>query len=97
VFAESDLISREEIERELATRPGAADARAESVVREAPSAAPSPADATTLDAQRKDAERAAVREALGKAKGNRTLAARLLGVSRRTLYNKLDELGITDA
>jgi len=38
-----------------------------------------------------------VREALAKAKGNRTLAARLLGGSRRTLYNKLDELGIADA
>jgi DNA-binding NtrC family response regulator len=97
VFAESDTITREEIERELGARPGAidgSDAKTTSPLGAAP--APS-ADAVTLDAQRKDAERAAVREALGKAKGNRTLAARLLGVSRRTLYNKLDELGITDA
>jgi DNA-binding NtrC family response regulator len=96
VFADGDVISAGEVERELASRPGATP----SVSSEPPSAAASSsvsASGDTLDAQRKDAERAAVREALGKAKGNRTLAARLLGVSRRTLYNKLDELGITDA
>jgi DNA-binding NtrC family response regulator len=43
--------------------------------------------------RRSDAERAAIQEALVRAKGNRSLAARLLGVSRRTLYNKLEELG----
>jgi DNA-binding NtrC family response regulator len=98
VFAEGDLIVREEIERELASRPGASESSgAVSTSVGAATATTPSADAVTLDAQRKDAERAAVREALGKAKGNRTLAARLLGVSRRTLYNKLDELGITDA
>lgn len=51
----------------------------------------------SLDSQRMGAERGAVRDALGRAKGNRTQAARLLGVSRRTLYNKLSELGIDDA
>ena len=35
-------------------------------------------------------------EALRKAGGNRTQAARILGVSRRTLYNKLEALGLTD-
>ncbi|MFH1809640.1 MAG: sigma-54 dependent transcriptional regulator [Pseudomonadota bacterium] len=35
-------------------------------------------------------ERQQVLEALDRAAGNRTLAARLLGVSRRTLYNKLE-------
>jgi two-component system response regulator AtoC len=39
-------------------------------------------------------ERATIVNALAKAGGNRTLAARLLGVSRRTLYNKLTEHGI---
>jgi DNA-binding NtrC family response regulator len=52
------------------------------------------AAATSLGERREEAERRAVQEALTRAGGNRTLAARLLGVSRRTLYNKLAELGI---
>jgi DNA-binding NtrC family response regulator len=52
------------------------------------------AAATSLGERREEAERRAVQEALSRAGGNRTLAARLLGVSRRTLYNKLAELGI---
>ncbi|MBS1150979.1 MAG: frgC [Myxococcaceae bacterium] len=48
----------------------------------------------SLDQSRSAAERAAIQEALSRAGGNRTKAARLLGVARRTLYNKLDELGI---
>ena len=49
----------------------------------------------SLEARRGDAEKAAIEEALTKARGNRALAARLLGISRRTLYNKLDALGIS--
>jgi DNA-binding NtrC family response regulator len=37
------------------------------------------------------AERAAIERALRFANGNRTVAARILGVSRATLYTKLDE------
>jgi DNA-binding NtrC family response regulator len=54
-----------------------------------------PVSATSLGERREEAERRAVQEALTRAGGNRTLAARLLGVSRRTLYNKLAELGIS--
>jgi DNA-binding NtrC family response regulator len=86
VFADTDRIEAHEVLRELNARP--------SMVKTTSSAPPEmPADGT-LDERRADAEKSAVRDALAKAKGNRTLAARLLGVSRRTLYNKLDELGL---
>ncbi|MHB8420786.1 MAG: sigma-54-dependent transcriptional regulator [Myxococcales bacterium] len=49
----------------------------------------------TLDAQRRAAEREAIQNALRDANQNRTRAAKLLGVSRRTFYNKLDEHGLT--
>jgi DNA-binding NtrC family response regulator len=39
-------------------------------------------------------ERAAIDDALRQSGGNRTKAAKLLGVSRRTLYNKLAEHGL---
>jgi len=97
VFAESDDISVSDVQRELASRPATGrDVPAPITITASPGATPAESGGS-LDAQRASAERNAVREALTKAKGNRTLAARLLGVSRRTLYNKLDEPGITDA
>lgn len=47
-----------------------------------------------LDEAVRRAERHALEKALSKSNGNRTLAARILGVSRRTLYNKLAEHGL---
>ncbi len=62
--------------------------------------APRPEDANasvsqvvSLDAALRDAERRAIERALRHAGSNRTLAARLLGVSRACLYNKLEEHG----
>jgi two-component system response regulator AtoC len=74
------------VERELARE----------AARERPARSSSAPDLArpSLDAQRRDAEREAVVEALSRAANNRSLAARILGVSRRTLYNKLEELGL---
>jgi two-component system response regulator AtoC len=52
---------------------------------------PSAGDPASLDARRRDAEREALVEALRRADDNRTVAARILGISRRTLYYKLKE------
>jgi DNA-binding NtrC family response regulator len=41
------------------------------------------------------AEKAAIESALKAAGGNRTHAAKALGISRRTLHNKLNEYGIS--
>jgi two-component system response regulator AtoC len=70
------------------------------VAREVSRAAPLSGDSrggdtpVRLEAHRKRADREALENALQHAQGNRALAARLLGVSRRTLYNKLAELGL---
>ena len=57
----------------------------------------SPAEAAPvpLDEAVRNAERDAIERALRHTKGNRTVAARILGVSRATLYAKLDEHGIS--
>jgi DNA-binding NtrC family response regulator len=54
------------------------------LARHAEAAAPAPAPRPEVDA-------AAIRDALARTGNNRTLAARLLGVSRRTLYNRLSD------
>ena len=42
------------------------------------------------------AERASIRDALEKEKGNRQKAAKLLGISKTTLWRKMKEYGIGD-
>ncbi|MDQ3031141.1 MAG: sigma-54 dependent transcriptional regulator [Myxococcota bacterium] len=92
VFAEDDVIRGTDVQRELSRRLGGGSVRSPSG---APSpSSPPPADAGTLDAHRLEAEKLAIKDALSRAQGNRTQAARLLGISRRTLYNKLGELGL---
>jgi two-component system response regulator AtoC len=85
VMSDADKIDAAIVGRELA--------RTETPLAPSPSAAAAGGDAS-LEDRRRDAEKLAIQDALQRAAGNRTKAARLLGVSRRTLYNKLEELGM---
>jgi two-component system response regulator AtoC len=91
VLSDGEVVTGADVQRELARQPGLVP-----TVSAPQSAAPAPAgDAgRTLESQRKDTERQALVDALKRAGDNRTLAARLLGISRRTLYNKLEEYGL---
>lgn len=59
-----------------------------------PAGAASSASGGDLAAARADAEKQTILKALQESDDNRTRAARLLGISRRTLHNKLREYGI---
>lgn len=83
VLSDGPAIELADVERELAPRMGV-----DGVVP------PSGAAPGNLEAARKETEREAIRSALAKASGNRTIAARILGLSRRGLYYKLDEYGL---
>jgi two-component system response regulator AtoC len=83
VLSETDTMTATDVRRELA-------AGAAAVI-----APPSVAQThDTLEAGRRAAERDALQRALTNAGGNRQIAARLLGVSRRTLYYKLAQYGL---
>jgi two-component system response regulator AtoC len=86
VLAESPRILAVDVERELA-REGNRSGNSRAKSAEA-------MGAMSLGQQKQELERSAVLEALATARNNRSLAARLLGISRRTLYNKLEELGL---
>ena len=87
VLSDGPKLTRADVERELLR-----DARRARAPRSTPP--PDPLSEPKLDDQRRDTERKAIVEALQRSGGNRSLAARLLGVSRRTLYTKLEELGL---
>ncbi|WP_225413300.1 sigma-54-dependent transcriptional regulator [Stigmatella hybrida] len=93
VLSDGPLLTAEDVARELARQTGLMPAPAPVSPPPAPAAAPS-GEPGTLDTQRRETERQALLDALQRAGDNRTLAARLLGVSRRTLYNKLEEHGL---
>jgi two-component system, NtrC family, response regulator AtoC len=78
-----------ELERQARARGTGPHAAAD---RSAPAAAP--VEPQSLERSRQDAEKEAILEALRRCGDNRTKAARVLGVSRRTLYNKLEEHGL---
>jgi two-component system response regulator AtoC len=94
VFSERDEISAAEVARELARSPRPRS-RAPELDEARPSSPPEP-ESDDLAARRNQAERTAIHDALEKARGNRTKAARLLGISRRTLYKRLHSLGMLD-
>jgi two-component system, NtrC family, response regulator AtoC len=90
VLADGPIVRRTDVERELKR-----EADREKSAR--PALAADARNTGALDEQRREAERDAVVDALQRAIIARSLAARILGVSRRTLYNKLDELGLGEA
>ena len=105
VLSDGPTVTASDVTRELGRRPLEPPApSAQAVSSPAPvvplppddlTARPSaPGSAPTLDDRRRVAERDAILTALQQAANNRTLAARLLGISRRTLYTKLEEHGI---
>jgi two-component system, NtrC family, response regulator AtoC len=88
ILSDGPIISATDVERELHRHPA--------VGQTSPGTAVPPADASeegfpALEQLRGEAEKSALSSALSRAGGNRTLAAKLLGISRRTLYNKLHE------
>ena len=99
VLSDGEAIEEEQVRLELgregrfATEPGTvASVAARSVRRDEPSGELSAV--APLQADMHAAERAALERALRHAGGNRSLAARLLGVSRSKLYAKLEEHGL---
>jgi DNA-binding NtrC family response regulator len=84
VFSDGAEIVDTDVRRELAREP----------LRPSTSTASGPSS-DSLRASISEAKRQKVLEALSGARGNKSAAARLLGIDRRTLYNMIKELGIT--
>ncbi len=85
VLAEGDEITLSDLEREF--------------LHHRPTPSEQPSDNHRGDAKlkacRSNIEQKVVIQALERASGNRSLAARLLGISRRTLYNKMAEFNLS--
>ena len=90
LLSAGDLVESAELPRALI--PVAAPGEA-GVAPPAPAVEPEP---TTLRDAVEDAERRAIRAALRRTGGNKTRAAEVLQVSIRTLWYKLDKLGIEE-
>jgi two-component system response regulator AtoC len=91
VLADGKVIDEADISRESSS-PASFSTQTTSTESEAP---PEPQDnVKALEQRRREAERKALLQALDRAQGNRTIAARMLGVCRRTLYNLLEAHGV---
>ena len=86
VLARGTLLTVSDIPRELVD---ALAEDAEGVSASAPASSATTASAPVLDIH--ENERTAIRQALEQARGNRTRAAEILGISRRTLQRKLKQ------
>ncbi|MEZ5064582.1 MAG: sigma-54 dependent transcriptional regulator [bacterium] len=83
---------RNVMERAAILAGSAAIGRAEIHVPEAPRASATPG--ATADGTLGETEERMIRDALARAGGNKSEAARLLGITRRTLYGRLERYGI---
>ncbi|HWZ90767.1 MAG TPA: sigma-54 dependent transcriptional regulator [Polyangiaceae bacterium] len=86
VLTDSAVIGGAEVQAELERQAGAFSA----------SDTQSEVSLVELDAVVRRAERKAIQKALQKSRGDRTLAARILGISRRTLFYKLSDMSLDD-
>jgi two-component system response regulator AtoC len=89
VLAEAPTITADDVLRELADGAGAAASTSPDTAPDPGAKSPLEISAIDLKGAVSRAERRQIEKALLKSGGNRNLAARLLKVSRRTLYYKL--------
>jgi two-component system response regulator AtoC len=86
VFSDGSTLTKADVERELTRDAARSGEPREQEVRTS--------DGAGLASARRRAEREVIEDALRRAANNRSLAARMLNMSRRTLYTKLGELGL---
>jgi two-component system response regulator AtoC len=92
VLADGPSIGIEAVQREFVQRPQFTTQA--TGTQGAPPSSARVSSALALDEAVRRAEKEALLRALERTGGNRSVAARVLGVSRATLYNKLKDLGI---